>query len=199
MIKVSLHAPRPSYNNTLREARTIIKKAQSSAHEVYKTSRSRLARYLNTRRRQGFEKGYQEGLARAQADLAILSLSVRQHYGALLELARADAHHLAVEAAQEFVHQQIAVDASPLLPWIDRAIAIMKHSRAISISYHPRLAASLSNFGTILGNGITLTQAPVSQAHDFVVRGELGEVEFCLRDVLLARAADASTLMRRSE
>jgi hypothetical protein len=192
MIKVSLHVPPPHADNTPVEARAIVARARAMALQLYRNSRSQLARHLRVRRRQSFEQGYQQGLLQARSDLALISDGLRRNYGAMLDMARADAHRLALEACEEFLHERISLDASPLLPWLEQAVEVMKLSRTISISYHPRLGPSFENLRAVLGENVTLTSGSPDQTQDFVVRGDCGEVEFSWREALRSRLGHVS-------
>ena len=187
MIKVALSPPTRSASEALEQGRAILGKARAMAGQHAARSRARAIRYARYVRRRGFNQGYHEGLARAGEAFERLALDVRAQYSVLCDLARRDAHELALQACEEVIDASLSRFPALIVPWLEQALELMKRSRALVVEFHPRYAEAFRNLPANLPAHLVMREGTPSQPHDFTITGELGAVHFSWREALKER------------
>ncbi len=192
MIRATLH-PRvnPSHELSLVACQRATTEVLSHATRRARDSRQRLARRLRTARARAFQQGYQRGLAAAQTELQQVAEQVRSQYASVCAAAYKDVRAVAVEVCEELLQGQAP---EILLPWLDRAVAILGSRRKATIQVQQRYAACAKAHMQATHGGISVIIAPPSQSAGFVVSTESGEITFAwrtaLEDLLRMRTAE---------
>lgn len=182
MIRATLH-PRSTHTPelSLLAAQAITRHALENAATRVQRSRARLAQRLRSARCRAFSQGYQQGLAAAQGELEEIAQQVRSLYGALCMAASNDVKELVVDICEELIQRE-APDI--LLPWLERALAILASKRSVTVQVRQRYFSSAATHLQAHHLGVQVVAAPPTQAAEFVLVTESGEISFAWRTAL---------------
>ena len=182
MVQATLH-PRTSSTQelALALAQRRVREAVTCSAERTRMSRQRLLTRVRSARARAFRRGYEEGLAAAQDELRQIAQQVRSQYSSVCETAYHDVRSLAVEICEELLQGQAP---ELLLPWLDRALAVLKSQRSVTVRVAQRYASSAAAHLRAHHAGVMLVAAPASQAAEFVASTDSGEISFAWRTAL---------------
>lgn len=152
--------------------------------EERRRSRQKAHRYARHIRERGFTKGYQEGLAAAQAECTAALRALRSCYEDALTAARNDTHALATSLAERIIDSTLLERPEVLLAWIQESLQLLKRSRNLQISFQPRYSGVMQQIAAHLPQGITAQVDPALTDADFAINGDSGGVEFSWRNAL---------------
>lgn len=176
MVRATLH-PRTSATPELSilAAQAARQQALIAALARAKKSRQRLLHRLRGARARAFEQGYQQGLQAAQHELQRIAEDVRAEYSSLCEAAYSDVKTVAVQACEYLMcHEAPAL----LLPWLNRALALLKTASTITVRVKQRYVEATETHIQVEHAGVRIVAAPPSQAQDLVVSSDGGEISF---------------------
>lgn len=169
--------PLLAYKNLLKEGRSKIATERLRA-------RKRAHSYARFVRQRGFSKGYMEGLAAAQADYTQAMHDLRLRYGTVVEAAQKDTIDLAQSIAERFIEASAIENPKILAKWIEESLTILKHSRQLLITYHPRYERMMPLLAPALPEGISIQADARLKDIDFTIQGAAGGIEFAWRDAI---------------
>ena len=198
MIRATLTPPRPPLQMTLGILRTLTEKARSELARERTVSRLKARRYAEFVRRRERRKAYQEGLSAAQNEIATAIAAIRTHYEGALEAASRDAKAAAAAAAAQVVPAVLTTDPAVLSHWIDQALSLLRRSRTLQLTYHPKYHEIMQRVIPTLPAGISVSLDTTLTGRDFVLMGDIGGVEFSWQDAL-TRAEQDQTIVGGSQ
>jgi flagellar biosynthesis/type III secretory pathway protein FliH len=155
--------------------------------EERKRSRAKACRYAKHVRARGFEKGYQEGLAAAQAECAAALQALRNCYEEAINAAKSDTQALATNLAERIIDTTLMARPEVLLAWIQESLQILKRARSLHLAFQPRYQGIMEQVSEHLPDGVTIQADPSLTEADFILSSESGGVEFSWRDILRER------------
>ena len=182
MVRATLHSrtnctQELSLLAALAAGREVLARATARA----KQSRLRLARRASFARARAFSRGYQEGLSAAREELEQVALQARSLYREACMAASKDVRKAVVEICEELIRHE---PPEILLPWVDRALAILASTRSATVRVSQRHFSSTSTHLKASHLGVQVVAAPPSQAAEFVVANDSGEISFAWRTAL---------------
>lgn len=152
--------------------------------EERRRSRQKAHRYARHIRERSFSKGYQDGLAAAQAECTAALRALRSCYEDALTAASNDAHVLACSLAERIIDSTLLERPEVLLAWIQESLRLLKRSRNLHISFQPRYSGVMQQIAEHLPEGITAQVDPKLIDADFAIAGDSGGVEFSWKNAL---------------
>ena len=155
-------------------------------------SRQKAHRYARHIRERGYSKGYQEGLAAAQAECAAALRAIRSCYEDALTAAKHDTHALATTLAERIIDSTLLERPEVLLAWIQEALQLLKRSRNLHISFQPQYCGVMQQIAEHLPQGITAHVDPALTDADFAINGDSGGIEFSWRNAISDRLSPNS-------
>jgi flagellar biosynthesis/type III secretory pathway protein FliH len=155
--------------------------------EERKRSRAKAYRYAKHIRARSFAKGYNEGLAAAQAECTAALQALRNCYEQAINAAKSDTHALATNLAERIIDSTLLMRPEALLAWIHESLQILKRARSLHLLFQPRYGDIMQQVSKHLPDGITIEADPSLTDVDFILSSENGGVEFSWRDILHER------------
>ena len=152
-------------------------------------SRDRAARYAGYVRRRGYASGFAAGAQAASHELGELCRTIRCTYVEAAKLAREDVSSLAGHLCEEILREECRTSPHKILPWVERALELVRSRRSIVLQLHPRYRTLLSALPPFPSSHVELRLGPSEQADEFVVISEAGEIAFRWRDAIQDAAA----------
>lgn len=110
-------------------ARELLRKAQEEADAILQKARDE----GEQEKKQGYEAGYQEGLAQTTELLA----KARLEYEQFVRSAHKDLLDLAFKVAEKIIGRQLEVDETTVLDIVSQAMKSVRQSRELTIRVHP--------------------------------------------------------------
>jgi type III secretion protein L len=117
------------------KAREILRKAQQEAEEIIR----KVTQESDQQRQNGYQAGYQEGLAQATEVL----LRARGDYEQLLKNANRDLMDLAFKIAEKIIGKQLQIDKTTIQSIVSQAMQGIRQSKQITIRVNPADAKAL--------------------------------------------------------
>jgi len=111
------------------KAREMILKAQQEAEEIVRRAREE----MDKEKQDGFQAGYQEGLAQVTE----LLVKARTEYDQTLGSARQDMLNLAFKIAEKIVGKKLEMDQQVILDIVKQALQTVRQSRQVTIRVNP--------------------------------------------------------------
>jgi flagellar biosynthesis/type III secretory pathway protein FliH len=164
--------------------RDTIKLGRGIISDERRRSRLKALRYAKKIRSRGFNRGYQAGLAAAQGECLVMLQALRGCYEDAVVAAKSDTIALATALAERIVDTTLLERPEVLLAWIEEGLGVLKRSRSLHLSFQPRYQALIEHIQMRLPDTITAEADASLSDSDFVIRSEIGGVEFSWRSVL---------------
>lgn len=178
MIRARIIPPRAPQELSLSVAKEHMAQARSLANSQKSRTRRLIQRYSTWARRASYQRGYEEGLAAARHDVSELLAEIKRVYDTTVDTARLDVLEASRNLAQHIVDTALMEHPDVLMGWIQRALTVLKRSRALTLRYHPRLEVTLKQLAPRLPEQIQLVSDATLTSIDLAVQGESGGVEF---------------------
>ncbi|HSP06146.1 MAG TPA: type III secretion system stator protein SctL [Acidobacteriota bacterium] len=163
-------------------AREILQKAQSDAEEIIR----RAVEQREKEKQDGYDAGYQEGLAQVTELLA----KARTEYDASLRNASKDMLGLAFKIAEKIIGKALELDKNLVVDIVAQALQTVRQSRQITIRVNPEdaktLRASKETLADGLGQGrmIDVAEDKKVPRGGCIIESEIGIVEAHLQTQL---------------
>jgi type III secretion protein L len=164
------------------KAREILQKAQQEAEEIIRKAHEEKER----ERKDGYQDGYQEGLAQVTELLA----KARTEYEQTLKSASKDMLNLAFKIAEKIVGKQLEIDNKIIMDIVSQALQTVRQSRQITLRVNPEdakvLKANKDSFLEKLGHGreIDILEDKKVERGGCIIESEIGIVEAQLQTQL---------------
>jgi flagellar biosynthesis/type III secretory pathway protein FliH len=130
------------------------------------------------------KKAYQEGLSAAQNEIAAATAGIRTQYEDALAAAASDAKAAATAVAAQVIPAALATDPAILSHWIDQALSLLRRSRTLQLTYHPKYGEIMQRIAQTLPTGISISADATLTDRDFILVGDTGGVDFSWQDAL---------------
>lgn len=189
MIRTQLNPTQLSPDISVQTFSHTLALGRQSICEERKRSRSKACRYAKRIRARGFSRGYSDGLSAAQAECTATLQALRSCYEDAINAAKSDAQALATNLAELIIDRTLLSRPEVLLAWIEESLQILKRTRSLHLSFHPRYKGVMQQLSERLPDGISVQADSSLTDTDFIVRSEHGGVEFSWRDVLYAKTS----------
>jgi type III secretion protein L len=111
------------------KAREIIQKAQQEAEEIVRRAKEA----MDKERQDGFQAGYQEGLAQVTE----LLVRARADYDQSLRNSQQDMLNLAFRIAEKIIGKKVEMDQQVILDIVKQALQTVRQSKQVTIRVHP--------------------------------------------------------------
>jgi type III secretion protein L len=164
------------------KAREILQKAQDEAQEIVRKAHEEKER----EKQDGYQAGYQEGLAQVTELLA----KARVEYEQTLKNASKDMLNLAFKIAEKIVGKQMELDKNIIMDIVFQALQTVRQSRQITLRVNPDdakvLKANKDAFLEKLGQGreIDVVEDKKVEKGGCIIESEIGVVEAQLQTQL---------------
>lgn len=184
MIRATLSPPRLPLHMTLDVMRDLMQKGRRELAQERRLSRVKARRYADFVCRRERQKAYQEGLSAAQNEIAAAIAGIRTQYEDALAAAASDANAAATAVAAQVIPAALATDPAILSHWIDQALILLRRSRTLQLTYHPKYGEIMQRIAPTLPTGISISADATLRDRDFMLVGDTGGVDFSWQDVL---------------
>lgn len=157
------------------KAREILQKAQSEAEEIIR----RAVEQKEKEKKDGFDEGYQEGLAQVTEILTKARLEHEQ----MLKNASKEMLDLSFKIAEKIIGKQLEMDKSTLLDIVGQALQTVRQSRQITIRINPEdakiLKANKDTLAEAMGTGriIDVMEDKKVEKGGCIIESEVGVVD----------------------
>jgi type III secretion protein L len=164
------------------KAREILQKAQTEAEEIVRKAHEDKER----EKQDGYQAGYQEGLAQVTELLA----KARVEYEQTLKNASKEMLSLAFKIAEKIVGKQLEMDKTIIMDIVSQALQTVRQSRQITLRVNPEdakvLKANKDAFLEKLGHGreIDVLEDKKVERGGCIIESEIGIVEAQLQTQL---------------
>ncbi len=164
------------------KAREILQKAQAEAEEIVRKAREEKDR----EKQDGFQSGYQEGLAQVTELLA----KARIEYDHMLKSAGKDILNLAFKISEKIIGKHLEMDKTIIMDIVAQALQTVRQSRQITLRVNPEDAKVLkANKDTLLeklghGREIDVQEDKKVERGGCIIESEIGIVEAQLQTQL---------------
>jgi flagellar biosynthesis/type III secretory pathway protein FliH len=132
----------------------------------------------------GFEKGYQDGLASAQATASTLLTSLLEITETRSALYREQVVASAVELAEQIIQRELTTNPEAYRSWLHQALGIMRGSMELHLHYAPEQAQIVQCLIKADYPHLKLIPDDSISPGELVLRGDTGGVRFAWRDAL---------------
>lgn len=164
------------------KAREILQKAQNEAEEIIRKAHEAKER----EKQDGYQAGYQEGLAQVTELLA----KARVEYEQILKNASKDVLNLAFKIAEKIVGKHLEIDKTIIMDIVYQALQTVRQSKQITLRVNPEdakvLKANKDAFLEKLGHGreIDVVEDKKVERGGCIIESEIGIVEAQLQTQL---------------
>ena len=169
--------PLTTFKETVRLGRQVIS-------DERKRSRRKALRYAKAIRSRSFNKGYQAGLLAARNECAQTVGALRGCYQEALLTAKGDTLALATALAERIIDSTLIEKPETLLVWIEEGLSVLSRARDIHLAFNPRYEGVMRHLEQHLPETIRIHADPSLSDADFIIRSELGGIEFSWRNAL---------------
>jgi flagellar biosynthesis/type III secretory pathway protein FliH len=147
-------------------------------------SRNKALGYARHIRERGYQDGYAAGLQAAHDTCQAAMDALKARYDDALSAAKADLQQLAQNLAEHLVDKALLEKPEALARWINDSIALLKRSRTLKLTYHPRYESIMQHVAERIPQGIAAHPDPTLESADFVLEADSGGVEFAWKKVI---------------
>ncbi|HEY7162527.1 MAG TPA: type III secretion system stator protein SctL [Acidobacteriota bacterium] len=157
------------------KAREILQKAQGEAEEIIR----RAIEQGEKEKKDGFQEGYQEGLAQVTELLA----KARVEYDVIMRNASKDMLELAFKISEKIIGKQLEIDKSTIMDIVAQALQTVRQSKQITIRVNPEdgkaLKADKDALIEMLGHGrvIDIMDDKKVEKGGCIIESEVGTVD----------------------
>jgi type III secretion protein L len=157
------------------KAREILQKAQGEAEEIIRKA----IEQREKEKKDGFEEGYQEGLAQVTE----LLVKARTEYEAMLRNGSKDMLELAFKISEKIIGKQLELDKSIIMDIVAQALQTVRQSKQITVRVNPddakALKASKDALIEMLGHGrvIDVMEDKKVEKGGCIIESEVGVVD----------------------
>jgi type III secretion protein L len=157
------------------KAREILQKAQTEAEEIIR----RAIEQREKEKKDGYEEGYQEGLAQVTEILT----KARIEHEQMLKNASKEMLDLSFKIAEKIIGKQIELEKGTILDIVAQALQTVRQSRQITIRVHPEDAKTLKSskdaLAEALGTGriIDVMEDKKVEKGGCIIESEVGVVD----------------------
>lgn len=148
---------------------------------------------IQAQKKEGFEQGYQQGLAKAQAEMGQTAVALNalvQAFQTLPEKLDSTLLELMKTYCQQVIEQvifiQLKEDENVLIGLLEKGMNQLKTQQAITIELHPDIANE--HLGAIKSSleerGIKITENPNCQLHEIVIKNQEEVLKSDLKQVI---------------
>jgi flagellar biosynthesis/type III secretory pathway protein FliH len=182
----TLKAAQLTYDVAIRNYKRIISTGRGALAKERYNSRRKALNYAKLTRKRSFSAGYKAGFEAAKSETTSAICHLRSCYEDAIKIAHRDTYNLALEIATKIIDTTLVREPAAILNWIQQALQILKNSRNLELSCHPRYSNLLTALQDLLPPGIKASINPDLKCCDFILLDSesLGGIEFSWQDVL---------------
>lgn len=164
-----------------RSARVLARREQ--AHALLEV-RKRARRYSKKARETGYRAGHAQALLESKQEFSEALQNLRRHYQSAVDQARDDVTTIAHQIVEHVIPSYVEQHPEQLREWIAQALENLKHTRGLTLRYHPRYQDSLAPFVEESKEIMRSVRDPSLGDRDFSITTEAGEITFAWREML---------------
>jgi type III secretion protein L len=157
------------------KAREILQKAQGEAEEIIRKA----IEQREKEKKDGFQEGYQEGLAQVTE----LLVKARTEYEQMLRTASKDMLELSFKISEKIIGKQLELDKSIIMDIVAQALQTVRQSKQITVRVNPddakALKATKEELLELLGHGrmIDVVEDKKVEKGGCIIESEVGIVD----------------------
>jgi type III secretion protein L len=157
------------------KAREILQKAQGEAEEIIRKA----IEQREKEKKDGFQEGYQEGLAQVTE----LLVKARTEYEQMLRTGSKDMLELSFKIAEKIIGKQLELDKSIIMDIVAQALQTVRQSKQITVRVNPEdskaLKATKEELLELLGHGrvIDVVEDKKVEKGGCIIESEVGIVD----------------------
>lgn len=174
--------------------RAIMRDGRGAIAAQMLAARKRASSYARRLRAKGYSAGYEDGIRAARRDCEHALLQLRKAYSDAIAVATGDVQSLTYQLAEKLVDRAFLEKPEVLLSWLERALTLLKRSRALSIHYHPRYEHIMKLISSYLPPAVSSVSSDTLGELDFRIEGERGGVACSVRDALVEYSRQHPTM-----
>ena len=184
MITATLHPPRHTPETTLETYRYVLKLARREQAELLNRARKRSKTYSRKARESAYKAGFAEGLQEGKEQFSGALRAIVTHYEAAVDRATEDVMTVAHQIVEHVIASYLQEHPEQLRQWILQSLESLKHSRCLTLKYHPRYHHLLTPFTQELEGILKTASEPSLGDADFELETNTGAITFSWREML---------------
>lgn len=184
MITATLHPPTAPLEISLDIYRSTRALARRERATSLADARKRARRYAKGARERGYRDGQAQGLAESTRAFSESLGALRHHYQEAVDAAREDVTTIAYQIVEHLITSYLEHNPDQLREWITHALENLKHTRGLTLHYHPRYHELLTPFIEESKDIMRSVRDPSLGDRDFSIATDAGEITFAWREML---------------
>lgn len=184
MITATLHPPILTSEVSLETYRSAEALARRDRAKSLIDARKRAKRYAKKARESGYRAGHAQGLLESKREFTAVIEILRSHYRSAVDQAREDVSTIARQILEHLITSYVQQHPEQLREWITAALDTLKHTRGLTLRYHPRYHDLLAPFIEESKEMIRSVRDPSLGERDFSITTDAGEITYAWREML---------------
>lgn len=184
MITATLYPPTSGSEVSLEIYRSTREIARRDRATALADARKRARKYARAAREKAYRDGHARGLEESKREFRETLEALRLHYQNAVEQAREDVTTIATRIVEQLVSSYVEQHPEQLREWITLALDKLKHTRGLTLRYHPRYHELLAPFIEESKEIMRCVRDPSLGHRDFSIATDAGEITFTWREML---------------